>query len=198
MSSNPPDPARGRPAFSPPASLRQALRSSGRRATVFTVAITLFLSLVSLSAPAHAAPGDNPAVAGYADQGLLDRVILGDEASEAAHDFMTESGRRESGAKGRPVRRALPLTTPASRLGDQRMTVAVDPAAQNYLSIIFWGEDVSSYATALLVDGIRSPTRGPATTRQPTSAPRAASPAASSPRPRCCRSKPPRGATRCA
>ncbi|GAA2978568.1 hypothetical protein JOD63_003064 [Microbacterium terrae] len=51
------------------------------------------------------------------------------------------------------MRVAQPLAPAQNRLGDLVVTLAVDPAAQNHLSMTFSGDEASALRTHLLVDG---------------------------------------------
>ncbi|WP_217574374.1 fibronectin type III domain-containing protein [Streptomyces sp. GbtcB7] len=115
------------------------------------------MSCVVTFAPAAAAlPGRATTSAGQASagpEGRLDEVTFGDESSEKAHAFSGAATEVVDGAAGDAARVAQPSSPAGEHLGDLTFTVAVDPQRQNYLSLRFWGEDVSSYRTVLYVNG---------------------------------------------
>ncbi|TDC09906.1 fibronectin type III domain-containing protein [Streptomyces sp. 8K308] len=114
------------------------------------------------AAPALAAGPASPAAAPGGRPGALDAILFGDPDSERAHGLVAEDTEVVPGPTGGQARVALPLATPADRGGDLRFTVAVDPTAQNHLTLRFWGEDDSDQKTILLVDGEQASYRGAA------------------------------------
>lgn len=123
-----------------------------RRSAAGAVTASLLLSLFS-TVPAQAGPGGTSEGADTPPGGIVDRVDLGDTASESAHEFRGESTQAVTGAKDRPARQSLPTEAQSDRLGDQNFTVDVDPVNQNHVSLVYWGEDASADSTVLLVDG---------------------------------------------
>ncbi|WP_158850293.1 carbohydrate binding domain-containing protein [Saccharothrix deserti] len=113
------------------------------------------MTAVTLTLVAALLPATTTAAAA-ATGGTVDTVTFGDPESERAHDFSGDSTTVVDGANGRKARVAEPLSPPTSHLGDLRLSVKVDPAAQNYLSLKFWGEDVSTYKTVLFVNGAQT------------------------------------------
>ncbi|ONI80128.1 hypothetical protein ALI22I_42690 [Saccharothrix sp. ALI-22-I] len=113
------------------------------------------MTAVTLTLIAALLPATTTAAAAAAG-GTVDTVTFGDAESERAHDFSGDSTTVVDGANGLKARVAEPLSPPRSHLGDLRLAVKVDPAAQNYLSLKFWGEDVSTYKTVLFVNGAQT------------------------------------------
>ncbi|WP_327583913.1 hypothetical protein OHA25_50205 [Nonomuraea sp. NBC_00507] len=98
-------------------------------------------------APA-AATATAPLPAGY-----VDMVTFGDTASESAHALQAASTAVVDGALGEPARVAKPTDPPSVKGGELRFRVAVDPVAQNYFTLKFWGSDVSPYKTIAYING---------------------------------------------
>ena len=133
--------------------------SSPRRRTVHplrrartAVAVIAGLSLIaalplSPVAPAHAATTPSSDV--------TDIVTFGDPESEEAHAFASDGSEVAEGARGQAARVAGPLEPAKRRLGDLSVTLAVDPAEQNHVTLKLWGEDASSLKTHVLVNGER-------------------------------------------
>lgn len=140
-----PDGARGKP-NAIPIPLRRKL-----------VALLCAVTCVAGFAPAAAAlPRDVQASAQQeADrtEGRVDAITFGDTVSEEAHRFSGGSTEVVAGAADQKARVAEPLTPVGPHLGDLTFTAAVDANRQNYLSLKFWGEDVSGYRTVLYVNG---------------------------------------------
>ncbi|MFF6780834.1 Tat pathway signal protein [Streptomyces sp. NPDC012510] len=135
---------------------RTAPQAFRRAAVVLLCALPLVISPLTASAsPAPAAQAD-------ATGDRLDAVTFGDSASEEAHAFTGGSTTVVDGAGGRTARVAEPLSPAGPHLGDLVFRMAVDPARQNYLSLKFWGEDVSGYRTVLYVNGEQANYRGTA------------------------------------
>ncbi|WP_158441115.1 Tat pathway signal protein [Kribbella steppae] len=88
--------------------------------------------------------------------GVVDRLTFGDSASESAHGLAAPFSTVVTGALDQSARIAKPLSPVANHLGDLRFVAEVAPAAQNYLSLKFWGEDVSPYRTVVYVDGAQA------------------------------------------
>ncbi|MFB7249885.1 hypothetical protein [Microbacterium sp. NPDC056234] len=95
--------------------------------------------------------GSRPAPTSYSG-GIVDRVVFGDPDSEEAHAFRSD-GSVLGDAEGTTTRTAQPLSPLQNRLGDLVVTVKVDSAAQNYLSMTYSGDEASALRTNLLVDG---------------------------------------------
>lgn len=97
----------------------------------FLSSLRLLAAILSVAASAHAA--------------VLDTLRFGDTASERAHAFTgTHTSVVTSAALGQPARTAsLAPDGTAGRTGDLSFTVKVDPAAQNYFTVKFWGEDTA-------------------------------------------------------
>jgi hypothetical protein len=79
---------------------------------------------------------------------VLDQVVFGDSASEAAHGVSVTTAPVESGALGQSSRRI-------SGSGAITFTLACDPVRQNYLTVKLWGGDtVSSTQYLYLYDPV--------------------------------------------
>ncbi|GAB2890329.1 Tat pathway signal protein [Streptomyces mayteni] len=137
-----------------------------RRRTMLGIAAAgTATGLLPLSLPTTALaaePTTARAAAGGARPGALDALVFGDPASEAAHGLVADGTELVAGPTGGQARVALPAATATDRGGDLRFTIAVDPAAQNHLTLLLWGEDDSEYRTVLLVDGEQASYRGAA------------------------------------
>ncbi|MDA1362477.1 hypothetical protein O1R50_22840 [Glycomyces luteolus] len=85
--------------------------------------------------------------------GLLDEIRLGEADSEAAHAFSSPASAVVDAEHGQSARVAKALSPAEVFLGDLVFTMAVDPAAQNYLTLKVSGSDASGFKTAVWVDG---------------------------------------------
>jgi hypothetical protein len=84
---------------------------------------------------------------------LIDKLVFGDAASEAAHAVAGEASERVTGGLGEAARR-LPPSAPGARFsGDLGFTLTVDPSIQNYASVRLWGGDVNEGKLTLFCDG---------------------------------------------
>ncbi|MDX3102010.1 hypothetical protein [Nonomuraea angiospora] len=100
--------------------------------------------------PFLAAP---PAMAAPLPAGYVDVVTFGDTDSESAHALQAASTAVVEGALGEPARVAKPTSPATVKGGELRFRVAVDPVAQNYFTLKFWGSDASPYKTIAYVNG---------------------------------------------
>ncbi|MEW1720327.1 Tat pathway signal protein [Streptomyces sp. NPDC093109] len=106
------------------------------------------------SAPAAYAAGPATATGATAPKpGPVDRLVLGDTASEAAHGLTTDGSEIVTGGNGVKARVATPLDPVAARGGELRFTMRTDPQAQNYLTLKLWGDDGSAYTTLAYING---------------------------------------------
>lgn len=132
-------------------------RRASRAATLLIAGATT-LTLTLSVAPAASAAASAEVNARHGERaaapvaGVIDRVTFGDAASEEAHRFQTDGSTVETRESG-SVRIAQPLAPTQNRLGDLVVTLAVDPAAQNHVSMTFSGDEASPLRTHLLVDG---------------------------------------------
>ncbi|WP_051250631.1 LamG-like jellyroll fold domain-containing protein [Paenibacillus harenae] len=85
--------------------------------------------------------------------GHVDKIIFGNTESEQAHQFKGDFTNGVTGALGESARVALPRTPADIQGGEMTFTMEVDPAAQNYFTVKFWGSDVSSYKTMAYING---------------------------------------------
>jgi len=104
--------------------------------------IVLLAALLASAAGAHA-----------------DVLRFGDTASERAHHLSAEHSDVVAGALGEPARRLLPTGGKDWRGGSVGFDVAVDPAAQNYVTFTLWGGDVNHNRLVLSCDGKQVGTR---------------------------------------
>lgn len=88
------------------------------------------VAAVALSAPLRAIAAD-----------AIDTLVLGDAASELAHDLSASSSETLAGALGEPARRLLPLEPVSYNGGFIRFKLKVDPVQQNYVTVKLWGSD---------------------------------------------------------
>src|SRR5690606_23167162 len=84
---------------------------------------------------------------------LLDRILFGNAESEEEHHFQGASTRAIAGGLGETARVADPLTPALARGGELIFTMKVDPFKQNYFTMKFWGDDVSSYKSIVYING---------------------------------------------
>ena len=84
----------------------------------------------------------------------VDRIVLGNEASEAAHGFADGgTSRVDAGTAGRPCRRILKPDGERWRAGPMRFRLKVARGARTYLRVVLWGGDVSHDHMFCTIDG---------------------------------------------
>lgn len=116
----------------------------------------LFITCLIASLIAPMLPAANPAAEAAPaapESGLLDRIIFGNAESESEHDFAGAVTRAITGGLGRTARVADPLDPPLARGGELIFTMKVDPFKQNYFTLKFWGDDLSSYKSIVYING---------------------------------------------
>ena len=74
---------------------------------------------------------------------LIDKFVLGNDASEKAHNFASTESKAIIGGLGETARVLEPKPTPSWQGGSLSFTIKVDPEKQNYITTRFWGSDVS-------------------------------------------------------
>ncbi len=84
---------------------------------------------------------------------LLDTIVFGDKASEAAHGFSAALSDVRTGGLGEASRRLLSGGDPSWQGGALKFSIRVDPEKQNYFTIRLWGGDVNKNQLALHVEG---------------------------------------------
>ncbi|MEV0616755.1 hypothetical protein AB0I81_25790 [Nonomuraea sp. NPDC050404] len=98
--------------------------------------------------------------AAAASGGTVDTIAFGDPASERAHDLAGAFTSVVDGALRERARVANPTVPPEVKGGELRFDMKVDPVAQNYLTVKFWGGDVSAYRTIAYINGEQIGYRG--------------------------------------
>ncbi|WP_460503906.1 hypothetical protein, partial [Hymenobacter agri] len=84
-----------------------------------------------------------------------DQLTFGNAASEKNHQLTAEKSQVIVGGLREPARTLLPLATPTWQGGKLTCRMAVDPAAQNYVTLRLWGSDVNHNRLVLLCDGMQ-------------------------------------------
>ncbi|MFP5039341.1 hypothetical protein [Parasediminibacterium sp. JCM 36343] len=74
---------------------------------------------------------------------VTDELILGNAASEQAHHFSGELSKEIKGGLGETARILLPRPEKGWQGGSMSFTIKVNPDMQNYITVRFWGSDVS-------------------------------------------------------
>jgi hypothetical protein len=85
--------------------------------------------------------------------GIVDTLILGDAASERVHQFAGDHSEVVQGLLDEPARRLLPPKSADWLGGTLAFDLKVNPAAPNYITLRFSGDDVSSTRLMLVIDG---------------------------------------------
>ncbi len=80
---------------------------------------------------------------GQGKKGLTDELVFGNEASEKAHNFIGEESKQITGGLGESARVLKPKLIPNWQGGTMSFTIKVNPDVQNYITVRFWGSDVS-------------------------------------------------------
>ncbi|MCC7494641.1 MAG: hypothetical protein IT204_19945 [Fimbriimonadaceae bacterium] len=84
---------------------------------------------------------------------LLDRIDLGQRASELAHSLVATASETTPGGLEQPCRRLLPLQPVSWEGGRLAFNLRVDPTVPCYLTLRLWGSDVSDSLLVLFVEG---------------------------------------------
>ena len=92
-------------------------------------------------------------LAGATSAELVDTLVFGNDASEAAHQLSADLSEAKAGGLGEPSRRLLPGGTLPWQGGMLKFVVRVDPVKQNYFTIRLWGDEVNHNHMALHVEG---------------------------------------------
>ncbi len=88
-----------------------------------------------------------------ADNDLLDTLLLGDTASETAHRFTGEASKVVSGGYNTKARKILKPAVDCWQSDAISFTLKVDSAARNYITVKFWGGDITHDHLMMLIDG---------------------------------------------
>lgn len=117
---------------------------------------------LALAAPAIWTRGEPAAAAGAAAAAsavgaVLDRIGLGEPASEKAHGFAADGSSVVAGALAQSARTLDPTEPAAVWGGTMRFRMKVDPSRTTYVSVKLWGEDhgviEQEWRLQLFVDG---------------------------------------------
>jgi hypothetical protein len=84
---------------------------------------------------------------------LVDSIVFGNAASEAAHQFSDTRSEKIVGGLSESARRLLPLQPGSWEGGSVIFTVKVDPARPNYATVKFWGADAAPGMLILFCEG---------------------------------------------
>jgi|GEM_PF-2659526 len=128
-----------------------------KKVTCSILAILLVLSMFNFSSrnkieSVKASPIPTSDISYLEPYGLVDMISLGNDASELAHELVTENSQAVIGAGGEEARVSLPKATPDYNGGDITFTMKVDPDKQNYFTVKLWGSDASLYRAFLAID----------------------------------------------
>lgn len=93
------------------------------------------------------------AAAGRPEVGVLDSLVLGNDASETTHEVVAEHADFTVGGLGEPARRLHPRSDGGWQGGILRFKVRVDPERQTYLTIKLWGGEVNHNQLTLHSEG---------------------------------------------
>lgn len=113
--------------------------------------IALMVSLVFLATVAFGQKADR-------NSSRVDELVFGDARSEKKHGLDASAGSRViDGALGASVRQLLPPPSEHWRGGRMHFRMKVDPEQLNYLTVKFWGSDVTPEHSRLMLflDGMQ-------------------------------------------
>lgn len=82
-----------------------------------------------------------------------DAIYFGNADSETKHRLDAPQTEVVIGGLGETARRILPPSEPYYRNGPLAFDLAVDPAERNYLTVKFWGSDVTTNRLVVFLDG---------------------------------------------
>jgi len=91
--------------------------------------------------------------ASLGEAAIVDSVSFGDVGSEGAHRFAGERSEIVKGGVGETARRLLAPATNYWEGGRLAVSIAVDPAKQNYATAKFWGSDATRGMLLFFCDG---------------------------------------------
>ena len=83
---------------------------------------------------------------------ILDAIRFGDAESEKAHNFTGEESAVVQGAYNTTGRKLLKPETESWQTAPMRFRLKVDPAAKNYITVKFWGGDVTHDHLVMFID----------------------------------------------
>ena len=83
---------------------------------------------------------------------ILDAIRFGDAESEKAHNFIGEESAVVQGAYNTTGRKLLKPETESWQSAPMRFRLKVDPAAKNYITVKFWGGDVTHDHLVMFID----------------------------------------------
>ncbi|MGJ8638532.1 MAG: hypothetical protein ACSHYA_03990 [Opitutaceae bacterium] len=83
----------------------------------------------------------------------LDVIAFGNAPSEQQHDFKGEHSKVIQGGLEQAARKILPLDTGNWKGGSLDFTLKVDPDNQNYMTVKFWGSDVTKNRLVIFIEG---------------------------------------------
>jgi len=85
--------------------------------------------------------------------GFIDTLVLGNAASETAHQTTSELSQTITGGLNQPARILLPRDPQSWDGGSLSFIIKVDPAKQNYVTARFWGSESSPDRLILFCEG---------------------------------------------
>ena len=119
------------------------------------------------SAPAHPAaptlaepappptPVAAPAPEDRLPAGVVDRLVLGEEDSEAKHELVSAGSEVVRGGLDQPARRLLPRDPASWQGGRVAFRMKVSPDQPNYVTLRLWGSDITDTRLLLYVEGLQ-------------------------------------------
>jgi hypothetical protein len=87
------------------------------------------------------------------ETGVLDKITLGDSTSEKLHSYVDAGSQAGKGGLGQPMRQLLPLEPPAWKGTSLSFSLKADPSQLNYVTVRFWGNDVTDDRLVLFCEG---------------------------------------------
>jgi len=84
---------------------------------------------------------------------MLDRIVLGNADSEKSHGYHDTGSEAGAGGLGQTMRRLLPLNPPSWKGTSLSFTLKADPSKQNYVTVRFWGNDVTDDRLVIFCEG---------------------------------------------
>ncbi|MBD0378589.1 hypothetical protein [Paenibacillus sedimenti] len=129
-------------------SLLRMISKHAKRVLAVSLIVTLVLP-VTVPVQSGTVYAEANQTAGY----YMDKIVFGNTESEQEHNFEGDFTNVISGGLGESARVSLPRIPEDIQGGELTFTMNVDPVAQNYFTLKFWGDDASSYKSIVYING---------------------------------------------
>ncbi|QGH34000.1 Tat pathway signal protein [Gracilibacillus salitolerans] len=129
------------------------MRSSKQRSKILMVFLVSLLLIPNLSMNSINLKAEETDENPESLKGVIDWIDFGNKESEKQHNFNGKNTSIITEALDEKARVATPLNPADKKGGDLTFKMKVDPEAQNYFTLKFWGDDASSYVNLIYING---------------------------------------------